>query len=456
MVRSTITELGSFGATYSTFVSHPETGEFIKEYTLQVQANTSNPEPNSIAIDNIGRVWFILQQTSTLAELFPNNGSIREFRIPFHDNLSMVTWGIAVDNVGRMVWFTDQVTNSVWSFNFSSDVFKQHILSTGKAGPFQIAVDARGNAWFTEFYADKLGEIDAQGRIYEWNLSNTLFSEPAGICIEQFASSSNQSQKVWFTLSETREVGYFSGGKVQLYDLQNVTYGSLVGIAIDHMGDLWLTQHDTNFITEFNPNTGLLRTVSTSIPPLQVSLPYFIEVSTDGSVWFNEHWGNAITHYYQNNGSMIEYYVPSEISYLGNISGALTLAVSTEGVPWFTENYAGKVGTINVGSPEPISIFLNYSSKLGGIILRNNATELINVTVMNPTKLPIDLRTTAGNVTANFDLQFSPSSANSSIITSTLTIASDGISNGVYFLTVSAIDNGTIAVSQIVPIRVQS
>ncbi|MHB2035989.1 MAG: Vgb family protein [Nitrososphaerales archaeon] len=449
-----MTELEPSAVISTTFVSLPEKGNFINEYPLLVQPNSTDPAPNSIVVDDSGRVWFVLQQTSTLAEFFPDNGSIREFRVPIQNNLSMVTWGIAVDSTSRMIWFTDQTSNSVWSFNYTIDSFKQYVLPTNKAGPFQIAVDANGNAWFTEFYADKLGEIDTQGKINEWNLSNTLFAEPAGIYIEQSASTSDASQKVWFTLSETREVGYFSNGKVQLFDLHNVTTSSLVGIAIDRSGNLWLTQHDTNFITEFNPNTGLLRTISTSVPPLEESLPYFIEVAPDGSVWFNEHWGNAITHFFPTNGTMIEYYIPSEVSSEGNVSGALTMAISSKGVPWFTEIYSGKVGTVNVGSSIPMSIFLNNNFNNSEIILRNNTLLQIKVTVMNPTRQPIGLRAAVGNATGNFDFQFSQSSADSAILNSVLTITGVSVSNGIYFLTVSAIDNGTIAVSQVVPIKV--
>ena len=145
-----------------TYTSSPET----LQYTVEYPTNHPTTTPNAIAVDARGNVWFTLENQSSLAELNPSTGKVQEFPIPVHAKGSTTTWGIVVDNSRRLVWFTEVVSNSVWSFDISTHKFVQYELSSPISFPFGIVLDKQGDVWFTEFFANKIGEITTAGNLY--------------------------------------------------------------------------------------------------------------------------------------------------------------------------------------------------------------------------------------------------------------------------------------------------
>src|SRR5579871_5841776 len=125
------------------YSSTPQVGD----YTIEYPTHSTQTSPNGIALNSAGDVWFSLENDSSIAELFPSNGTIHEYRVPGLKAGAMVTWGVAVDDTTGLLWFTEEVSNSVWSFSESTHVFTQYKLSTPGAFPFGIAVDAHNNVW---------------------------------------------------------------------------------------------------------------------------------------------------------------------------------------------------------------------------------------------------------------------------------------------------------------------
>ncbi|MCL4519413.1 MAG: SMP-30/gluconolactonase/LRE family protein, partial [Thaumarchaeota archaeon] len=336
-----------------TFVSTPIQSQYITEYPTE----TSTSSPNGIATDSQGNVWFALEGETAIAELYPSNNTMHVFPLPEPKNPGLTTWGIAVDNTRNLVWFTDSNNNSIWAFNILTSNFTKHPLLTKFAFPYQLALDNQGNVWFTELYGNKIGEITVQGQLGEFavpapNSSSLSYGPgPSGITVDK------KNNEVWFTEAFTNSVASYLNGHFELYNLSNLITAP-VGIAIDSKGNLWITQHGPSFISEFNPETHYFRTISTSIqtsPNEGTSLPYFIQVDSRGNVWFNEHYGNAIAMFSPSNNTLIEYEIPSRLPSAGNISSALTIALSADGQPWFTELFTGNIGTVNTHVPTDLS-----------------------------------------------------------------------------------------------------
>jgi len=331
---------GGLAAVVSSSTSAPDVSRYISEYTV----GGPNSQPNAIASDSRGNIWFTLSGDYAIGELSPGNGTTREFRIP-NQSGSLVSWGIAVDKSDGLVWFTDQLGNSVWSFNPSSDGFTRYELPHPLSSPYQIAVDGSGNAWFTEIDGGRIGEV-AQGHLREYTVPSgsssspgTALAGPAGITI-------GSGGVVWFTEVYADSVGSFSNGTFRQYPL--VGGSSPTGIALGSRGDVWVTLHGGSDIAELDPATNPTRIISTSIPDgVQTTLPYFVAVDPHGNVWFNEHYGNAIARFTPSNQTLVEYEIPTRVASLGNISGALTIGLDPSGHPWFTEFYTGKVGVVD-------------------------------------------------------------------------------------------------------------
>jgi virginiamycin B lyase len=417
------------------YVSNAQTSQ----YTTEFPTTSSSTGPSGIAVDSKGTVWFTLENQSALAELTPSTGKIMQFKIPLGGKSGTVTWGTTVDNSRDLVWFTDQTSNSIWSFSISSHKFKQYKLHTPNCFPFGIALDSQGNVWFTEFFGNKIGEIAVNGSISEFAVPVSGSLEPSGIVV-------GSAGKVWFTLPGINSIGSYSSGK---FDYVNLTGLVTIpaGIAIDPQGNLWLTQHGPSFISEYNPTTHYFKTISTTIPPYGTSLPYFVYTSGNGEIWFNEHEGNAESVFFPSNGTLREYYIPTQVEYLGNISGALTSNVSPSGVPWYAEFFAGKVGTINTQTPPGLHIDLpNYSQPL---VLGRNGSISLQISVGGSASSSAILNESVGNLTSR--LSFVINSSKSKPI---ITIHGNSTESGIYFVTISAITK-SLAVSQVVELQVR-
>lgn len=421
-------------------------------YIITYPTQNNETAPNAIAVDSQGTVWFTLQNESFLVSLFPENGTMHEYHIPMSSNSGSVTWGIAVDNSRHLVWFTEQLTNAIWSFDMNTNKFTEYALKTAGAFPFDLALDKQGNVWFTEIFGEKIGEITSSGNLTEFPIPlNAQYLEPSGIAV-------SDNGPVWFTLPGVGDIASFNAGKFSFYNVSHVMVDPL-GISIDKNGNLWLTQHGPSFFTEFNPSTGLFRTTSTSIPnpPLSESYPYFDCISHNGDVWINEHYGNSIAVFDPANQTLIEYHVPLGHAFPGDLSGMLTMALSpVNEQPWFTEYFTGKVATVNTSEPVDMQLSIANNSGLFGqpLKINNDSNVSIGLVLKNIGPENITLQTSVGNFSQSykFEFQFSTPAGQGSF-NSNLIITNKGSSPGVYFITVSAVTN-EVTVSRVIEVSV--
>lgn len=356
--------------------------DYVTEYSTK-----PNSLPNGIATDSHGNVWFSMGADAAIAELNPLNGTIHEYQLPEGRNTTVIIWGITVDNTKGIVWFTEEVSNAVMSFDTASHVFTRYPLPNPRSSPYQIALDQKGNAWFTEIDHNRIGELTTLGELREYEVpsklhplagGNNLFTDntgPAGIVV-------GANGVVWFTEAYANAVGSFSSGQFHQYNL-SAWVRSPTGIAIDSGGNLWITQHGGSFISEFNPSSNYFRTFSTSTIGVITSLPYFVQVDSHDNVWFNEHYGNAIARFNPLTDRLVEYKIPSRVS-PANISGAVTFTLAPDDQPWFAELYSGKIGTIDVSKS------LNYEISIDGMM---GSGKMLNVRAGNSVSVKVSIDT---------------------------------------------------------------
>lgn len=410
--------IGSTLLYYFSIVPPPPGSPFVTEFPTN-----SNSYPNAIAVDGQGRVWFALQKETALGMLYPSNGTIKTFPLPESGNPGLETWGIAIDYARGLVWLTDHISNAIWSFNVTSLAFTKHAIPTNDSFPFQIALDSKGNVWFTESFAGKLGEFTSQGMMKEYAIpQNGTGIDPSGLAIA--------NETIWFTEPDSNVIGSFSNGSFKLYNTTGYIY-SPVGIAVGSNGNLWVTQHTyPGLISEYDPSNQNVMTFSTSyLPEYGTSLPYFIHVDPSGDVWFNEHYGNSIAKFSPASNTLVEYYVPLRHPVQGNLSYILTSALSESGEPWFTELFTGNIGTINNTMPVVQTFsFANQSTYQ----IANGSSLTLNLVVNGGGALSVYL----GNFTQGLGFSFSPQSGDRTF-TSKLVIQNNGSESGTYVVTVS-------------------
>ena len=417
-------------------------------FLLEYPTPDAEALPNAIAVDSGGNVWTVLQNRTELVEFTPATSSFKTFPFPLPGGTKVMTWGLAVDDSRHLVWVADETSDVIWCFNMTSSTFRETTIPTVGATPFQIVLDSRGNAWFTEFVGDKIGTVSTLGVLTETPIP--IVGNPTGIAIDS-------QGKIWFNLLQTGGisdlyyVGSYYGGSFSFYNLTN-RVDTPVGIAVDSNGHVWLTQHGASLLSEYYPATGEIRTFSTSIPKVGASLPYFVYVDpANGNIWFNEHYGNAIGEFDPTTGQMVEYHVPQGPSTYGNISGVLTMNLAASGAPWFAEVYTGKIGTLNSTTPLVLSLGLD-GVKLGQIIRVSNASSAsLQVTITDDGRGPEQLSAAVGNATNPLRFSFLPGSGTGNF-TTTMTIGDSSALKGDYFVTISA-TSGDLTMSQVVEVE---
>lgn len=396
--------------------------------------------PNAIAVDNNGRVWFSMWNETALGVLYPSNGTIKTFPLP-EQSKGLQTWGIAVDNSKGLVWFTDADSNAVWSFNISTSKFLEYSIPTSDSFPYQLAIDHYGNVWFSESFAGMLGEITSLGVLKEYPIPQN------GSNVDHTGLTVDNNDTVWFTEPNSNMIGSFRSGAFTILNMTGLIY-SPVGIAVDNQGNIWVTQHTIpGLIAEFNPFTHSIKSISTSYSPLfGTSLPYFIYTDSQGNLWFNEHYGNAIARFNPSTGSLTEFHVPLKrpMPQTGNISGILTMTLSSNGTPWFTELFAGNIGMINASRPVSQKITVGNSQ----ISVSSESSTMLSIQGSAHSSLAAYV----GNFTSGLTFIFSPNNGSGNF-SSTLTIQNNGAKAGVYFVTVSDA-TGPVTVSQVIKVTV--
>jgi hypothetical protein len=129
-------------------------------------------------------------------------------------------------------------------------------------------------------------------------------------------------------------------------------------IALDSR--LWITEHDANFITEYDlVSKSATRFAVSSNPHQYISLPFWLREGVNGSgLWFNEHTGNRIAFLNTTDLELTEYEIPTRNPSTGFISNVLNFAVDPQdrNRVWFSEYNYDKIGIINRDIPVPFGI----------------------------------------------------------------------------------------------------
>jgi streptogramin lyase len=370
-----------------TQLTHSMTFGGVTEYALPVP----NRNPNSLAVATDGSVWFAEQTSPALAHFYPNNGTLIEYALPYKYstsppiggvcNTETSFWGVAFWE-GK-VWTGDAMGNQLIGLDPVNDQVTTIHVPTASAFPYTLTPGPNDTLWFTELFADKLGEVTQSGTVHEYSLHGGADAEPAQIVFanattgyyDEVGSSGPQNGGVYsFNLTDFAPT--LVGGK-HLTDPSSLTMAS---------DAIWVALHGSSSVAAYN-----LTTKSWSYYPTSyvvwggnavTTLPYFVQ--GDGShVWLNEHYGNRIAMIDPANGSLAEYAESTVPNLNGStIGNTLTFAVGG-GRAWFVEwtgNILGYVKTdyepgfaTSIGGDTTVSLPAGSSTTVNLLVRRTSA-----------------------------------------------------------------------------------
>jgi streptogramin lyase len=442
---------------------------YVQEFPLP--AGTA---PNGLIVDKQGIVWVTSSGFGTLYSFDPKSGHLQNYEIKNDNSSSVVSgqnstmvWTILQDKDG-FIWFSPLGTKSIWKFDPDHGTFDKFQSNTGSA--FQMkSGEMFGTIWFTTLSGNTLGVLEKDDnyssgyKMINFNLGNN--TAPAGLFVKD--------NSIWITEITTQKIVHYevtnSGNlvgnitKVAEFPIDNKTaLASPTDLFVD--GDtIWLTEHGTSFLTEFELNSGTIIRFPTSQNIFHATtLPFWIRGINDGrDLWFNEHEGNKLAYFDTVNKTMIEYNIPSRPND-GYLTYPLNIATDPQdaNVLWFSEWNTDKIGKINGHTQIPFSI----SAGTDKVTLNNDASKetVVNLDVtgqspysMNHVSVNASSSVTQAAGFGNVDVKISPDALDlSSEHKSQLILRNYATLPGNYTLGISVSDGlveKTIFLNMIVP-----
>jgi streptogramin lyase len=146
-------------------------GNAITEYPI---VHPFNGTPHQIVVDPSGQPWWTEGWSGTIATLNPavatpgncppsgTCSGIQQFQLPPSSTCGGGTHasGIAFDVAANRLWIDNSLTAQVGSFTPATRAFDLNTLSSCGVHPHDgISLDAAGNVWFDEEFANALGEV---------------------------------------------------------------------------------------------------------------------------------------------------------------------------------------------------------------------------------------------------------------------------------------------------------
>jgi len=348
---------------------------YVQEYELP-----DRTFPNGIIVDTAGMVW-VAGSESTLFRFDPISGQMASYRIGEDNhvnnlsNKSLMVWSVIQDSDG-LIWFSQLGPNPLWQFNPET---KKFIAFHPSAAPFQMKIDKTGDIWFTTLTANTVGVIQKTNlpehyKITEFDVGVDTY--PSGLFLKEnhLWITQIQSQKLAkFDIIKNKEGIITSINKTLSIPSNNETSIFSPTDIIDS-GNLWITEHGTSFLTNYDVDDQLQRFPTTPSPQNSTTLPFWLRQEPNTQrIWFNEHTGNRIAFFDTASMTMTEYEIPSRPSD-GYVVYPLNIAIGPNGKAWFSEWNADKIGMIDTAIPIPFDI----RSDSNRIILSNedNTSEI--------------------------------------------------------------------------------
>ena len=207
------------------------------------------------------------------------------------------------------------------------------------AGLMQPTVDARGDLWVGEMYANRLARLDSQtGVVTSWQTPNGQ----NGIMTTTIDARGN----VWFVDQGANYIGRFDPVQqtFRIFPL-GIVGGRHLGpqaLQFDTRGLLWFTAAGGGRIGRLDPATGFIQTWPVPAPrPGVLPSPYSLTVLPNEQIWFGDITGGAVGHLDAMTGRVTLYHLtdPQETVF--------SMAHDAQGRIWFTEIVPARLGMVD-------------------------------------------------------------------------------------------------------------
>lgn len=289
------------------------------------------PAHADITVGPDGNLWFTMLGRGAIGRLSPH-GALRWFPVPSTDPYLS---GIAPGPDGAL-WFAEARSDRIGRITLDGHVQEFPLLSPGKRSPYAVTAGPDGNMWFTETIADEdggnsVGRITPSGEITEWYVGapGERIGGPLRII-------TGLRGNLWFTNFGANRLGEMTSLGGLVYHILPHPGSAPWGLAMGPDHALWFTEYGRNAIGRITRD-GAIREFS--LPPR--ANPSGLAVGSDGNLWFTETHSDRIGRMTPA-GAVKEYAVP-----LKNRE-PVSITAGPDRALWFTFYQPGAVGRIDL------------------------------------------------------------------------------------------------------------
>ena len=236
---------------------------------------TGGSGPDGMIVGTQGRVWTGMYYSGGLGVLDTGTGVFTEYPAPY----GAAAMAIPVETTDGSVWVTDHQYNRISEFDPATETWiRSVVMPTGGCWVVQGHEDtSRGQVYFTEYSADKLGRIDLGGSVV------TDIQTPGGgpaFCVYS-------ADKVYYSRWSESGIGVYdvpSGTITEFAFPVANEWGGPMWIRPD--GDIVIGTRNRGYIMVFHIATQAFSALE--IPTGFAGLKDGMTVGADNTIWFTE------------------------------------------------------------------------------------------------------------------------------------------------------------------------
>jgi virginiamycin B lyase len=257
------------------------------------------------------------------------------------------------------VWYTAQRASTIGRFDPATEQFKEFPLPTPNSGPHGLQPDKDGNIWYTGNAAGLIGMVDAKtGKVTEYKMPNPKAKDPHTIAFLR-------DGRIIFTVQAGNFVGTLDpkvpGGNIKLVESPTVN-SRPYGVRLDSKGVPYFDLFNSNKIGSIDPKTMII----TEYPlPAKDARPRRIAIGKDDTVWYGDYARGFLGHLDPRTGKVEEFASPG-----GRESMPYAIDVTADGAVWYVETGDDAKNVLVRFNPETKK-FLTWPVPSGGGTVRN-------------------------------------------------------------------------------------
>jgi len=279
----------------------------------------------------------------------PDTHYITEIEVPTPQSGPLA---VAVDSKGN-IWFTESNASKIAKYDPISHQFEEFQLPKGEGDMWGIIVTREGEIWFTQYGASSASTYASggflpggRGTLWNFNPLNNSFRSYAlnKLGTMPFRLAEDKSGRIWFTELLGNSLGVFDPKTQRFSQFSVPTENSgPADLYIDSSNRIWFTESTARAIGVYDPSNSTFKEFRFD----SILAPVGIMIDPNGLVWIADHGLNRIGQFNPATGELITFPTSNPVNGIFPYSLPNDLSIDRYGDVWFTEHVANQIGKID-------------------------------------------------------------------------------------------------------------